>query len=130
MFKAVFDENVKEVFERFLKLHNSPQHHWFAMEDVFNSLIKLWDVCITTTRNFDLAFNLIDLRDILIKPLSIVHLVKNLLKLAQRRSHSSKLMSISILQTCYSRNWIQRPLLRSMIQLLFHLLVALRILKP
>jgi hypothetical protein len=36
MFKVVFDENVKDVFERFLKLHNSPQHRWSAMEDVLN----------------------------------------------------------------------------------------------
>ena len=83
MFKAVFDENVKDVFERFLKLHNSPQHRWSAMEDVLNSLMKLWDVCITTTRTLDLAFDLIDLRDILIEFLSIIHPVRNLQKLAQ-----------------------------------------------
>ena len=82
MFKAVFDENMKVVFKRFLRLHNSLQHRWFVMEDVFNSLIKLWDVCITTTRNLDLAFDLINLHNMLIEFLFIIHLVRNLQKLA------------------------------------------------
>ena len=81
MFKAIFDENVKDVSEHFLKFHNSPQHRWSATEDVLNSLIRMWDVCITTTRNLDLAFDLIDLWDILIEFLSIIHLVRNLQKL-------------------------------------------------
>ena len=82
MFKVVFDENMKVVFKRFLRLHNSLQHRWFVMEDVLNSLIKLWDVCITTPRNLDLAFDLINLHNMLIEFLFIIHLVRNLQKLA------------------------------------------------
>ena len=41
MFKAVFHENVKDIFERIMKLHNSSQCRWYAIEDVLNILIKM-----------------------------------------------------------------------------------------